>query len=76
MPDLQGLVSIARCREHGLHGERTECFICGGPVEQVAMVPVAGVIEWLRREAHPSGECGLFPERLVEMFERDVGGPS
>lgn len=32
-------VSIARCPEHGLHGERTECFVCDGPVEQVPMVP-------------------------------------
>lgn len=37
-------VSIARCPEHGLHGERTECFICGGPVEQVEMVPVSVVL--------------------------------
>jgi len=28
-------VHIARCTEHGLHGERTECFVCAGPVEQV-----------------------------------------
>lgn len=30
--------NVARCPEHGLHGERTECFVCGGPVEQVRMV--------------------------------------
>lgn len=35
-----GTVNIARCPEHGLHGERAECFICGGPVEQVPMRPV------------------------------------
>jgi NTP pyrophosphatase (non-canonical NTP hydrolase) len=29
---------IARCPEHGLHGERDECFVCGGPVEKVPMV--------------------------------------
>lgn len=33
-------VFIARCPEHGLHGEREECFVCGGPVEQVEMVEV------------------------------------
>lgn len=33
-------VNIARCPEHGLHGERTECFVCGGPVEQVPMYPL------------------------------------
>ncbi len=32
-------VCIARCPEHGLHGERQECFVCGGPVEQVLMAP-------------------------------------
>ncbi len=32
------VVTIARCPEHGLHGERTECFVCGGEVEQVRMV--------------------------------------
>lgn len=37
-PDV---VYIARCPTHGLHGERTECFVCGGPVERVAMVPVS-----------------------------------
>ena len=31
---------IARCPVHGLHGERQECFVCGGPVEQVPMRPV------------------------------------
>lgn len=34
------VVYIARCPIHGLHGERTECFVCGGPVERVAMEPV------------------------------------
>lgn len=38
-PDRSDVVTIARCPEHGLHGERTECFVCGGPVEQVRMVP-------------------------------------
>jgi hypothetical protein len=31
---------IARCPEHGLHGERDECFVCGGEVEQVPFVPL------------------------------------
>ena len=31
---------IARCPVHGLHGERQEGFVCGGPVEQVPMRPV------------------------------------
>ena len=31
-------VYIARCPEHGLHGQRDSCFVCGGPVEQVPFV--------------------------------------
>lgn len=38
-------VSIARCPEHGLHGERTECFVCHGPVEQVQMVPLQALLD-------------------------------
>jgi len=34
-------VYIARCPNHGLHGQRDKCYVCGGPVEQVAMVPAA-----------------------------------
>lgn len=48
-------VTIARCPEHGLHGERTECFVCGGPVEQVPMLPAdyftADEVEWLESAA-------------------------
>jgi hypothetical protein len=32
------VVYVARCPIHGLHGERSTCFDCGGPVEQVPMV--------------------------------------
>ena len=39
---LDDPVDIAYCPQHGLHGERQECFVCGGPVEQVRMVPVVG----------------------------------
>jgi hypothetical protein len=37
---LPQIVHVARCPEHGLHGCRTECHCCGGPVEQVPMVEV------------------------------------
>lgn len=40
------VVFIARCAEHGLHGERDECFICGGPVEKVAMRLVGAEISY------------------------------
>lgn len=39
--EFPGAVLIARCPEHGLHGERDECFECGGAVDQVEMVEVA-----------------------------------
>jgi hypothetical protein len=41
-------IDIARCPEHGLQGERQGCFICGGPVEPVAMVPEEDI--WGLRE--------------------------
>ena len=34
------ILLIAKCPVHGLHGERQDCFICSGPVEQVPMVPL------------------------------------
>jgi hypothetical protein len=34
---------IARCPEHGLHGERQECFECGTPVEQVEVVTLGAL---------------------------------
>lgn len=40
IPVDSDVVYIARCPVHGLHGERHECFVCGGDVEQVPMVPV------------------------------------
>jgi hypothetical protein len=35
---MAAVVYIARCPEHGLHGCRDECFVCGAEVEQVPMV--------------------------------------
>lgn len=32
------VVYIARCAEHGLHGQRDECFVCGEMVEHVTFV--------------------------------------
>lgn len=39
LPSRLTSIEIARCPEHGLHGERQACFVCGGPVEQVRMYP-------------------------------------
>lgn len=50
MPD-NGIVHIAWCPKHGLHGERQECFLCGGPVEQIPMVHAVAVGEGNANEA-------------------------
>lgn len=42
-PAPLGVVNVAWCPEHGLHGQRTQCHVCGGPVEQVPMVSVSAV---------------------------------
>lgn len=39
--DPSPLFMVARCPEHGLHGERTDCYVCEGPVEQVPMLEVS-----------------------------------
>lgn len=41
---MANVVKVARCPEHGLHGQRETCFDCGGPVEQVEMVPFEEVL--------------------------------
>lgn len=43
-------VLIARCPEHGLHGCRNECFVCGQPVEQVPMVTASDAAKFAERE--------------------------
>ena len=37
---MSAIVWIARCPEHGLHGQRDECFVCGQRVERVPLLPV------------------------------------
>ena len=51
-------VNIARCPEHGLHGEREECFVCGGAVDQVAMVALADYEALRRRVEELQEEVG------------------
>lgn len=45
------VVHIARCEEHGIHGQRATCFACGGHVQQLPMVHVADLIESAQRNA-------------------------
>lgn len=35
---------VARCPEHGVHGQRETCFECGGSVKQITVVPVAASV--------------------------------
>lgn len=42
-PPIGEVHRIARCPEHGLHGQRQECHECGGDVDQVPMVEVRGM---------------------------------
>lgn len=59
-------VTIARCPEHGLHGEREDCFVCGGPVEQVAMVPVHARRWWQRKpKPEPIDYMALMQEATL-----------
>lgn len=56
-------VTVACCPEHGLHGERDTCFECGGPVEQIPMMPAANLssesfdpddlVRWADMYGHP-----------------------
>lgn len=41
--------NIAKCPDHGLHGERSDCFECGKFVEQVQMVELAAFEEMHKR---------------------------
>lgn len=73
-------VKIARCPEHGLHGERSECFVCGGPVDQVEMVPAVHAEELTQRigdlEARFSGLVAILGPVVprVDALERLAGG--
>lgn len=39
------IATIARCPEHGLHGDRSDCFVCGGPVDRVPMISVEAIAQ-------------------------------
>lgn len=59
------IVYIARCPEHGLHGQRDECFVCGGPVEQVPMVEAKdGVVNPLPPNFHASRDGEVHTHRV------------
>lgn len=67
---------VARCPVHGIHGQRTECFECGGEVEQLEVVPKADydevlrVLEVCRRIAAAQAEDDALwsPVGIVEAY--------
>ena len=71
MPETLRTVNIARCPEHGLHGERTECFVCGRPVEQVPMVEKAPVEAERERLSSTVGEL----KRRLRSIQGDIRAP-
>lgn len=66
-------VEIARCPEHGLHGERTECFVCGGDVERVPMVPLDAHNEIYGRLVDDRRNHRLALMTLVALYRDDTG---
>lgn len=70
------VVHVACCPTHGLHGERTECFECGGPVEQVEMVP-AGIAkareDGLREEARRETDAQVRAMKKIAALEVELG---
>ncbi len=65
-------VYIARCPEHGLHGERKDCFVCGGPVEQVPMVPAKANVRYFLDRAVAAEDRAEKAEEHVERLRRAV----
>lgn len=70
-------VKIACCPEHGLHGERSECFVCGGPVEQVEYVPanqLRGAVSALTDVRAYAESLKRSPERHAQRIGADLMG--
>lgn len=64
------IVYIACCADHGLHGERTDCFACGGPVEQIPMVQVDEPLRELPKDTirkWVDGETYLLHDLVPEL---------
>lgn len=64
-PDSE-MAYIAVCDEHGLHGERDTCFVCGRECQQVQMVTAS----WRGLLAHLDG---MYPEAIFHGATGDPG---
>lgn len=71
---LPPVVYIARCPEHGLHGARDTCFVCGKPVEQVPMVEAARVPKQEITEEQIAAATSAL-ERLDPQWRATAYGP-
>lgn len=61
------VVNIARCPEHGIHGERDECFVCGGSVQQLPMIHAATLVEAVQRTAEAMSALNVALATLAEV---------
>jgi hypothetical protein len=59
-------IHIARCPEHGIHGERDECFVCGGPVQKLPMVDAFTLVEAIQRTAEAMSALGVAQAAMYE----------
>jgi hypothetical protein len=66
-------VFVPRCPEHGLQGQRDDCFECGGRVEQIPLVSA----DWLDRCEHNvkrARDAEQEQAKLREALEFYAGG--
>lgn len=71
LDDIEGVVYIAWCPEHGLHGQRQECFACGGEVERVPMMGVDGTAAAMLVEFHGHPNCAPEQTDLRRTLHRE-----
>lgn len=73
------IVLIARCPEHGLHGQHAACVTCGGPVEQVPMLPgdyfTSDELDWVesaarRAAADRIAQAARATDALMELARK------
>jgi hypothetical protein len=61
------VVFVAHCPEHGLHGERDTCFVCGGSVQHVPMIHVIELVKQTQRTAEAMSALGVALNAMAEV---------
>lgn len=70
------IYNFAKCPEHGLHGLRDRCFVCGAEAELVPMVPLAAYQEVLAElEVERHRDRGGRQPWHVHVFAPDIYNP-